>query len=137
MTPLDITKLDNYDVDHILPQTLIKDDSIDNKALVLQEENRSKRANLTVPKAYQDKCHIWWKHLQDIGLISNKKYNNLMRTTFNDKDIEGFINRQLVETRQITKHVANIISNLYEDTKVIYLKANISHNYRERFKLYK
>ena len=137
MTPLDITKLDNYDVDHILPQTLIKDDSIDNKALVLQEENRSKRANLTVPKAYQDKCHIWWKHLQDIGLISNKKYNNLMRPTFNDKDIEGFINRQLVETRQITKHVANIISNLYEDTKVIYLKANISHNYRERFKLYK
>ena len=137
MTPLDITKLDNCDVDHILPQTLIKDDSIDNKALVLQEENRSKRANLTVPKAYQDKCHIWWKHLQDIGLISNKKYNNLMRPTFNDKDIEGFINRQLVETRQITKHVANIISNLYEDTKVIYLKANISHNYRERFKLYK
>lgn len=137
MTPLDINHLEQYDVDHILPQTLIKDDSIDNKALVLQEENRAKSANLVVPKAYRDKCTSWWKHLKDIKLISNKKYNNLIRSNFRNEDIEGFINRQLVETRQITKHVANIISNLYDDTKIIYLKANVSHGYRERFKLYK
>ena len=137
MTPLDINHLEQYDVDHILPQTLIKDDSIDNKALVLQEENRAKSANLVVPKPYRDKCTSWWKHLKDIKLISNKKYNNLIRSNFRNEDIEGFINRQLVETRQITKHVANIISNLYDDTKIIYLKANVSHGYRERFKLYK
>ena len=137
MTPLDIHHLNQYDVDHILPQSLIKDDSIDNKALVLQEENRAKSANLTVPKAYRDKCNNWWKHLEKIHLISRKKLNNLQRPEFKNESIEGFINRQIVETRQITKHVANIISNLYEGTKVIYLKANISHNYRERFKLYK
>lgn len=44
---------------------------------------------------------------------------------------------KLVETRQITKHVANILKSLYKNTNVIYLKSNISSNYRQRFKLYK
>jgi len=127
---------DKYEVDHILPQTLIKDDSIDNKALVLREENQIKRANLVLPSEFQ-KQRNWWNHLKDIKLMSSKKYNNLMRTRFTDKDIEGFINRQLVETRQITRHVANILKSLYKNTNVIYLKANISSNYRQRFKLYK
>lgn len=68
--------------------------------------------------------------------MSNKKYNNLVREKYSEDDINGFINRQLVETRQIIKHVANIIENYY-DTKVIYLKANLSHNYRERYELFK
>ena len=127
---------DEYEVDHILPQTLIKDDSIDNKALVLRDENQIKRDNLVLPSEFK-KHHLWWKHLKDINLISSKKYYNLIRDKYTDKDIEGFINRQLVETRQITKHVANIIKSLYKNTNVIYLKASISHNYRERFKLYK
>ncbi len=137
--PLDINNLSiDCEVDHILPQTLIKDDSIDNKALVLKNENQNKRASLVLPLEYRKpERKIWWQHLKEIGLISNKKYNNLVRDQFRDKDIEGFINRQLVETRQITKHVANIIKNLYQNTKVIYLKADISHNYRERFELYK
>ncbi len=134
--PLDINNLQNYEVDHILPQTLIKDDSIDNKALVLKEENQAKRDNLVLPSEFRKQAP-WWRHLKNNNLISNKKFNNLVRTEFKDKDIEGFINRQLVETRQITKHVANILKNLYQDTNIIYLKANISHNYRERFKLYK
>ena len=138
MVPLKINQLKQYDVDHILPQTLIKDDSIDNKALIDPKENQAKSANLVVPKKYRNDVVLkWWKHLKDIKLISNKKYNNLIRSDFRNEDIEGFINRQLVETRQITKHVANIISNLYNDTKIIYLKANVSHGYRERFKLYK
>ena len=61
--------------------------------------------------------------------MTKKKYYNLIRTEYSNRDIEGFINRQLVETRQITKHVANILKNLYKDSNIIYIKANISHNY--------
>src|SRR5574344_1207714 len=32
---IDLLNTDDYEVDHIIPRTLIKDDSIDNKALVL------------------------------------------------------------------------------------------------------
>lgn len=134
---LDINRLNEYEVDHIMPQSLIKDDSIDNKALVLKEENQKKRDSLILPKEYRNKCTKWWTHLRKCNLISAKKEFALTRKEYTKDQIEGFINRQLVETRQITKHVANILNNFYKKTKIIYLHANLSHNYREKFELYK
>ena len=136
-TELDINRLSEYEVDHIMPQSLIKDDSIDNKALVLKEENQKKRDSLVLPKEYRDKSTKWWSYLKKCGLISAKKEFALTRKEYTPEQIEGFINRQLVETRQITKHVANILNNFYKKTKIIYLHANLSHNYREKFELYK
>ncbi len=136
--PLNIENLNEYEVDHILPRTLIKDDSIDNKALVYRECNQNKGASLILPNEYRCKERIeWWQHLKNIELITAKKYNRLIRYEYKEEEIMGFINRQLVETRQITKHVTNIINNLYKNTNVIYIKANISHNYREKYELFK
>ena len=135
---LDINKLNDYEVDHILPRTLIKDDSLDNKALVLKKENANKRDSLVLPSNYRTPENIrWWAFLKKNGLISAKKEFALTRKEYTPEQIEGFINRQLVETRQITKHVANILNNFYKKTKIIYLHANLSHNYREKFELYK
>lgn len=133
---LEIEKLNEYEVDHIIPRTIYKDDSIDNKALVLKEENQEKGANLVLPSRFR-KNKIWWEHLKSIGLISPKKFYNLCRKEYSQEDINGFINRQIVETRQITKHVANILKNFYKDTNIIYLPASLSHNYREKNGLYK
>lgn len=136
--PLDINNLDSYEVDHIIPRTLIKDDSLDNKVLVLKEENQAKAANFVLPENFRTNEMIqWWKHLKNLNLISSKKFNNLCRDYYSPKDIEGFINRQLVETRQITKHVANILNSFYNDTNIIYLHANLSSNYREKYELFK
>ena len=140
-TPLNIEDIENqslYEIDHIIPRSLIKDDSIDNKALVLKECNQDKKASYVLPSKFRNsKQKTWWKHLKDNGLMSAKKFHNLIREKYNEEDINGFINRQLVETRQITKHVANILNNLYKDTNVIYLKADLSHNYREKYDLFK
>lgn len=137
-TPLNIEDLSTYEIDHIIPRTLIKDDSIDNKALVLKECNQIKKAGLVLPSEYRTSHNTaWWTHLRKIGLMSASKFYKLTRKTYSDEDIQGFINRQLVETRQITKHVANILNNFYKNTKVIYLKANFSHNYREKYELFK
>lgn len=140
-TPLNIEDIENqslYEIDHIIPRSLIKDDSIDNKALVLKECNQDKKASYVLPSKFRNsKQKVWWKHLKDNGLMSAKKFHNLIREKYNEEDINGFINRQLVETRQITKHVANILNNLYKDTNVIYLKADLSHNYREKYDLFK
>ncbi len=140
-TPLNIEDIENqslYEIDHIIPRSLIKDDSIDNKALVLKECNQDKKASYVLPSKFRNsKQKTWWKHLKDNGLMAAKKFHNLIREKYNEEDINGFINRQLVETRQITKHVANILNNLYKDTNVIYLKADLSHNYREKYDLFK
>lgn len=135
--PLNIEDLNSYEVDHILPRSIIKDDSFDNKALVYKECNQIKSSSLVLPSEYRTgNMKKWWEHLKKVKLISASKFYRLTRSEYKDEDIQGFINRQLVETRQITKHVANIINNLY-DTNVVYLKANLSHNYRERYELYK
>lgn len=139
--PLNIEDIENqslYEVDHIVPRTLIKDDSIDNKALVLRECNQIKKDSYVLPKQYQNSQQIeWWNHLKKNKLMSPKKFYNLIRKDFSAEDIEGFINRQLVETRQITKHVANILKNYYEKSDIVYLKAELSHNYREKYNLFK
>lgn len=139
--PLNIEDIENqslYEVDHIIPRTLIKDDSIDNKALVFRKCNQDKKSNYVLPRQYRTEHQKkWWKHLKDNGLISAKKLHNLIREKYSDEDIEGFINRQLVETRQITKHVANILKNYHKGSNIIYLKADLSHDYRERYDLFK
>ena len=135
---LHFNQLKDYEVDHILPQSLIKDDSIENKALVLKEENQRKRDSFVLPSEYRTQKNIkWWSYLKKCGLITAKKEFLLTRKEYTNEQIEGFINRQLVETRQITKHVANILNNFYNKTKILYLHANLSHNYREKFELYK
>ncbi len=46
---LDIDSLDKYQIDHIVPQSLVKDDSFDNRVLVIPEENQRKLDDLVVP----------------------------------------------------------------------------------------
>lgn len=139
--PLNIEDIENqslYEIDHIIPRSLVKDDSIDNKALVLKRCNQDKKASYVLPPQFRNsKQKAWWKHLKDNKLMSAKKFHNLIREKYNEEDIDGFINRQLVETRQITKHVANILKNLHKDTNIIYLKADLSHNYRKKYDLFK
>lgn len=137
--PIDIEDLntEKYEIDHILPRSLIKDNSINNKALVTREANQLKGASLVLPQSFRTKCVAWWIKLKANGLISAKKFDRLIRKEYKDGDIEDFINRQLVETRQITKHVANILKSLYLKTNIIYLKASITHDYRMSKELFK
>lgn len=44
--PLDYDHLQFYDVDHIIPQSFLKDDSIENKVLTIKKENVRKTNGL-------------------------------------------------------------------------------------------
>lgn len=136
---LEIDELSNYEVDHIVPQSYIKDDSIDNKALVLRSENQRKQDDLTLSDDIISKMEPYWEKLLDNGLISQNKYFKLCRRKMfeTDDNIEKFVKRQLVETRQITKYVANLLKNSYENTNIYSLRANLTHNFRMKFGIYK
>ena len=134
---LDIDKLSNYEIDHIFPRTLTSDDSLDNLVLVKKKENQRKLDDLVLSLEIRNKMEVFWKKLYDNGLITQTKYYRLMRDEFRRDQIDKFINRQLVETRQIIKHVANIIENHFEDTKVFTVRANLSHEFREKYGIYK
>ena len=54
-----------------------------------------------------------------------------------DYDREKFVQRQLVETRQITKHVTNLLKNQYENTNIYAIRAELTHNFRDKYNIYK
>ena len=148
--PLDINQLSSYDIDHIVPQAFIKDDSLDNRVLTSSKDNRGKSDNVPSLEVVQ-KRKAFWQQLLDSKLISERKFNNLTKAErggLDERDKVGFIRRQLVETRQITKHVAQILDAHFntevteKDTKnrnvkIITLKSNLVSNFRKEFKLYK
>lgn len=148
--PLDINQLSSYDIDHIVPQAFIKDDSLDNRVLTSSKDNRGKSDNVPSLEVVQ-KRKTFWQQLLDSKLISERKFNNLTKAErggLNELDKVGFIKRQLVETRQITKHVAQILDARFNkevnekdkknrNVKIITLKSNLVSNFRKEFRLYK
>lgn len=145
-----INQLSSYDIDHIVPQAFIKDDSLDNRVLTSSKDNRGKSDNVPSLEVVQ-KRKAFWKQLLDSKLISERKFNNLTKAErggLDERDKVGFIRRQLVETRQITKHVAQILDARFNTevnekdkknrkVKIITLKSNLVSNFRKEFKLYK
>ena len=131
--PIDLDQLANttiYDRDHIYPQSLTKDDSLNNLVLVKKVENANK-GNGLISADIQKKMRGFWAELKKKGLISDEKFSRLTRTTpLSDDELAGFINRQLVETRQSSKIVADLFHQLYPTTQVVYVKAKIVSDFR-------
>lgn len=127
-----------YDIDHIYPQCRTMDDSIDNRVLVKREENLAKGDHYPVNDKIQKKRSALWKSLLDGGFISRKKYERLVRKTpFDENDFTDFIERQIVETRQATKVVADILKQAFSESEIVYVKAGIVSKFRQDFKLVK
>lgn len=135
--PLEIERLSEYQVDHIIPQTYIKDDSFENKALVLSSENQSKSDQLLLSDEVRRKMKSYWDALHDAKLIGDKKHRNLLRDSISEQQMKGFIARQLVETSQILKVVQNFLREAYPDTRVMPVKAALSSELRHEIGLVK
>lgn len=125
-----MTKNSKWDKDHIFPQSKIKDDSIDNLVLVKKTDN-AKKDNELLSADIQNKMQGFWKMLLKNNFISKKKYDRLMRREdFTDSELAGFISRQLVETRQSSKAVAELLNTVYKDSKIVYVKAGLVSQFR-------
>lgn len=133
--PIDLDDLmsvnSKWDRDHIYPQSKIKDDSIDNLVLVNKTEN-AKKSNGLLSLEVQKKQREFWKELLEGGFISKKKYDRLTRNSdFSEEELAGFISRQLVETRQSSKAVAELLKRIYPDSKIVYVKASLASQFRK------
>ena len=135
---IDINKLfDNnkYDIDHIYPQSKVKDDSFTNTVLVKKVSNAEKTDKYPLGQDIQTKENKrFWKFLKEKKLISEEKYNRLVRTEeFSDEELSGFIARQLVETSQSVKAVASVLGELNTETVICYSKAENVSAFRQNF----
>ncbi len=128
-----------YDIDHIYPQAYITDDSIiNNKVLVLSKINGDKSNVYPIKAEIRNRMHGIWSVWHDNGTLSDEKYKRLTRSTpFTDDERYGFINRQLTETSQSTKAVAELLKEKYPNAEIVYSKAGLTSEFRHEFGLVK
>lgn len=127
-----------YDIDHIYPRHFTKDDSIHNNLVLVKRQLNADKSDMPITKEIQTKMHGRWKALLAGGFISSEKYARLTRNsyTFSDEEKAGFINRQLVETSQATKAITRIFSQAFDnDTKIVFSKARLVSDFRQKFEL--
>ncbi|MDD6021331.1 MAG: type II CRISPR RNA-guided endonuclease Cas9 [Oscillospiraceae bacterium] len=129
----DIFNRNLYDIDHIYPQSKIKDDSLNNRVLVKKVINEKKGNTYPISEDIRKNMHSFWRSLKDTGLINDEKYQRLIRNTpLTDDELSGFIARQIVETGQSTKAVAELLKKRY-DSKIVYVKAGLVSDFRHQY----
>lgn len=126
-----------YDIDHIYPQSKIVDDSLDNRVLVLRQLNARKGDEL-LSSDIRQKMAGFWKMLKEHCFISENKLKRLMRSNdFTQEELYGFVQRQLVETRQSSKAAAELLQQFYPKSEIVYVKAGNVSRFRQDFDVLK
>ncbi len=135
----DVLTSDKYDVDHIVPQSSIKDDSLDNKVLVNKDVNEKVKKDVyPLNQQIVSKCLPLWKYLKEKNLISDKKYNALVRRSeLTEDEINDFIQRQINVTNYSNKLVREIFKIAFSNTKIIFQKAENASFIRNEYDITK
>lgn len=109
----------NYDVDHIIPQSKVFDNSFSNKVLVPRQANLEK-SNLTAFDYLSNQGKEKEEHFQYViselykkGAISETKYKNLRKK--GSEIGESFINRELQDTPYIAGKIKELLFEIAPD----------------------
>lgn len=146
---IDINRLDkDYDIDHIIPQAKLKDDSFLNTVLVEKDVNNRKQDSYPLPSnVLTEKGKDWVKKLNKLKgkdktfqLMPADKMNRILRPTtkpLEDEELVGFVNRQLTMTDQSVKAVCEILRETEKESKIVFSKASNVSEFRNVFGLTK
>lgn len=100
----------NLQIDHIIPQSKISDDSINNKVLVCTKSNQEKTNQTPLQWLANNKEHLK-SYINFCNGIKNnihpKKYEYLLTKSLDENTIDDFASRNLNDTRYITRYVVN------------------------------
>jgi CRISPR-associated endonuclease Csn1 len=113
-----------YDIEHILPKSRIFDDSFNNKAICPRSLNSGQygKNQMTAYDFMKSRGeHVFNDFVEFVtmaykkGNISRSKFERLMMPE--EKIPDDFIERQLVETRYISREVIKILTKICRDVK--------------------
>ena len=148
LKPINIHELltvDGYcEIDHIIPQSLVKDDSIENRVLVLHEYNQKKAARFPIPQeVLAPGARAFHDYLHRLKLIGDKKHKNLTRRKeLTEDELMEFTNRQLTTTNQAVIATIDLIKTFLRRADgnvpvVRYSKADLVSTFRQEFDILK
>ena len=135
-----------YEVDHIIPYSLILDNTLANKALVCGNENQAKGQQTPLMYLKGEKKEAFIERVKAEKKrashpISNKKYDYLMLATLYGKEakeiLTGWKSRNINDTRYITKYVVGLIKNHLqfagEKARVFGIRGHITSRFRKEW----
>lgn len=132
-----------YEVDHIIPYSLILDNTLANKALVCGNENQAKGQQTPLMYLKGEKKEAFIERVKaekkrTSHPISNKKYDYLMLATLYEKEIlTGWKSRNINDTRYITKYVVGLIKNHLQfaggKARVFGIRGHITSRFRKEW----
>lgn len=102
----------NYvQIDHILPISRSFDDSYNNKVLVLSAENQNK-GNRTPYEYFGNDENRWREFSARVNCLQNrKKIQNLLKENFGEEQEKEFTNRNLNDTRYMSRFLLNLMQD--------------------------
>ena len=101
-----------YDVDHILPYSITFDDSYRNKVLVKASENRQKGNRTPYEYIMAEKGEPAWNEYETLVRNTVKDYKKqlkLLKKHISDEEKAEFKERNLTDTKYITRIIYNMI----------------------------
>ncbi|MCL6428847.1 CRISPR-associated endonuclease Cas9 [Spiroplasma sp. JKS002669] len=106
-------------IDHIIPQSKIADDSFNNLVLVCSKANQEKTNQTPLQWLATNKEHKT-SYLNFINKVirknlSDKKYQYLITKDLDSEMIDEFASRNLNDTRYITRYVANWLNSQFKN----------------------
>lgn len=140
--PIHLEEMEKYDVDHIIPQCLIKDDSLENKVLTLKTFNEKIKHDdyplkpewLWKNTGGATEAHKFYKYLYDKKFIGSKKYNSLIsRNQLGDKELQIFVDSQLNTTNHIVIGLRDCLINFFNcpASNIEFSKAEVVSDFRK------
>lgn len=132
--PLDQLKQGNFQIDHIVPQCYIKDDSLGNRVLIKTSDNANKTGTLGTHPGIIQRMRKFWEFLHEKKFISDKKLRSLMKTNYDENDQKGFIDRQLVDTSYAIKEIQNVLKQCYLQTEIRGIRAGLISTMRQKYR---
>ncbi|WP_334352766.1 type II CRISPR RNA-guided endonuclease Cas9 [Companilactobacillus sp. HBUAS56257] len=137
---------DKFEIDHIIPQSISFDDSLNNKTLCFASMNQIKAQK--TPFEFMNEGHgIGYDKFKKI-ILGNKNYgkakrdNYLFEENVNDIDTrKRFITRNLVDTRYSSRIVLNSLQEFFKEkndgTKVTVIRGKFTSNMRKHWNINK
>ncbi len=137
-----INNPDKFEIDHIIPQSISFDDSINNKTLCFASMNQVKGQK--TPYEFMLEGHGQGYDKFKATVLDNKNFDRNKRKNYlfeeNVSDIETrkrFLSRNLVDTRYSSRVVLNSLQDFFHeksaDTKVTVIRGKFTSNMRKHW----
>lgn len=130
---IDINSINECQIDHIVPRSVVANDSLNNRVLVKTSANQIKKGRLGMDPSIVEKMSGFWQYLYSKKFINSAKLMSLQKTHYDEQDLAGFINRQLTDTGYTVRLVRELLGRRFPNCRISGIRQSLNHAMRMKY----